>query len=188
MSAVKDFVSRLLAHKLPEFTDTEFGERILTNITKKITPSMMEHWERSIRESDPSTDCVVVSRCDHCRICSFFYSLLFEVLNSRCQSQPEISAMKLQKFCLKGFYAWNYKFRIFFMNLLKTNIFWENIFKKSRILCKKIQGIWAGFQRVILPQFDFAKSVKKPCYDMMPWKRLAGRKWTSDYTRLVWQA
>ena len=73
MSAVKDFVSRLLAHKLPEFTDTEFGERILTNITKKITPPMMEHWERSIRESDPSTDCVVVSRCDHYQICSMFF-------------------------------------------------------------------------------------------------------------------
>ena len=76
MTAVKDFVSRLLAHKLPEFTDTEFGERILTNITKKITLPMMEHWERSIRESDPSTDCVVVSRCDHYQICSLLFFIL----------------------------------------------------------------------------------------------------------------
>ena len=61
---VKEYVSILMDHKLESFQDKEFAEKILTNLTKKISskPDVVNDWIKAIKDKDTSTGCVCISR------------------------------------------------------------------------------------------------------------------------------
>ena len=61
---LRGFVLRLMEKQSDQFSDRDFAERALLNLTRKISSKSSElvEWERAIIHADPNTGCVTVPR------------------------------------------------------------------------------------------------------------------------------
>ncbi len=61
---IREFVLRLMEKQTMNFTDRDFAERALLNLSRKIAsrPNILAEWEKAIVNSDPNSGCVTVPR------------------------------------------------------------------------------------------------------------------------------
>ena len=61
---LRGFVLHLMEKQSDQFSDRDFAERALLNLTRKISAKSSElvEWEKAIIEGDPNTGCVTVPR------------------------------------------------------------------------------------------------------------------------------